>query len=300
MTGSPLDDIRCLGFDLETTGVDTSEDRIVTACAVLVQASEVLHTREWLVAVDVDIPEGATAVHGITTEHARQHGIAPDVAVKEIAGAIRYALHSGFPIVAFNGCFDLSMLNAECVRHGLGTLEEFCGRPIAPVLDGFVLDKATDRYRKGRRQLGTVAEHYGVELENAHDATADAVAAVEVVRRLLARTRMDTAELRSLYADRRYPNEMVRAFQALAGMGLEQLHERQVRWYAEQAISLGEYWEKSRLQCLTEADMDVPPVLPELPDAGVDERRQVIREQAAELERKIASLTFDWPLAVAP
>lgn len=296
---SPLDAARCLGFDLETTGVSTSEDRIVTACAVLVQAGEVLHQREWLVAVDVDIPEGATAVHGISTEHAREHGIAPDVAVKEIAGAIRYALHAGYPIVAFNGCFDLSMLDAECVRHGLGTLEEFCGRPIAPVLDGFVLDKATDRFRKGKRQLSAVAEHYGVKLTNAHDATADAVAAVEVVRRLLARTRMSAAELRSLYADRRYPNEMVRAFQALAKLGVEQLHELQIKWYAEQAISLGEFWEKVRLERLADADRDVPPDLPELPDAGPDERRQVFREQAAELEQRIKSLTFSWPLAVA-
>lgn len=294
-----FDDIRALGFDLETTGVDTDNDRIVTACAVLLEGGRVVFEREWLIAVDVDIPEAASAVHGISTEHARANGVAADVAVKEIAGAIRYALVSGFPVVGFNVCFDLSMLNAECVRHGLGTLEECCGRPIAPVLDGLVLDKTADRYRPGSRTLTSVAEHYGVELTAAHNATADAVAAVGVVSRILARSGMATPDLRALYADRKYPDGVVRTFRVLAGLDLEQLHERQIGWYRQQAEGLGEYWTKARSQCLANADLDVPPPLPELPDAGPDERRQVLREQADEFERRIASLRFEWPLVVS-
>lgn len=296
---SPLGNARVLGFDLETTGVDTDNDRIVTACAVLLEGGRVVFEREWLIAVDVDIPEGATAVHGISTEHARANGVPADVAVKEIANAIRYALVSGHPVVGFNVCFDLSMLNAEYVRHGFGTLEEFCGQPIAPVLDGLVLDKATDRYRPGSRTLTSVCEHYGIELTDAHNATADAVAAVEVVHRILERAEMDTADLRALYADRKYPDSAVRSFRAVAAVGAQELHKRQVSWYREQAEGLGTYWATERQKCLASADMDVPPTLPELPDAGDDERRQVWREQADDYERRIASLRFDWPLVAS-
>ncbi|GGM53781.1 exonuclease domain-containing protein [Dactylosporangium sucinum] len=294
MTG--FDDVQVLGFDLETTGVSTDDDRIVTACAVLVEGGRVVHERNWLVAVDVDIPEGATAVHGITTDHAREHGVAADVAVKDIAGAIRYAVRSARPVVGFNVSFDLSMLDAECRRHGLGTLEEFCGRPVRPVLDGYVLDKATDRYRPGKRTLGTVCEHLGIELADAHNATADAVAAVEVVRRLLARARLGTNELMALYAGRKFPDGLVRSLRALGSLGAEDLHDRQIQWYAEQSKSLGEYWQREANEKRAQAGRGLPPGDADL---GPDERRQVLLDEAAELEQRIASLRFEWPIAVS-
>jgi DNA polymerase III subunit epsilon len=271
-----------LGFDLESTGVDTAEDRIVTACAVLVEDGRVVFERDWLVAVDVDIPDAATAIHGITTAHAREHGVAPDVATS---------------LTGFNVVFDLSMLNAECVRHGLGTLEEFCGRPIAPVLDGLCLDKAVDRYRPGSRKLVDVAAHYGVELTDAHNATADAVAAVEVVHRIIARSWATPNDLRALYADRRYPDSMVRSFKAIDGLDAGQMHERQIGWYAEQAAGLGEYWAKRSAELRAQAARDIPPPLEEFPDADDDERRRVLCEQADELDSRIAGLTFEWPIA---
>ena len=52
------------------------------------------------------------------------------------------------------------------------------------VLDPRVLDRHLDRYRKGRRTLTDLCAHYGVTLEGAHDAAADALAALEVVRAL--------------------------------------------------------------------------------------------------------------------
>jgi DNA polymerase-3 subunit epsilon len=291
-----FDDIRVLGFDLETTGVDTDNDRIVTACAVLLEGGRVVFAREWLIAVDVDIPEAASAVHGISTEFARANGGPADVAVKEIAGAIRYAIVSGYPVAGFNVSFDLSMLNAECMRHGLGTLEEFCGQPVAPVLDGLVLDKATDRYRPGSRTLTSVCEHYGIELADAHNATADAVAAVEVVRRILTRAGMDTPELRALYADRKFPDGVVRSFRAVNGLGPAQLHQQQVGWYREQAEGLGDYWRKVAEQKRVESGRDVPPGDDEL---GPEERREVLLTEVAELERRVDSLRFEWPLAAS-
>lgn len=287
---------RTLGFDLETTGVGIFADRIVTACAVLVEDGQAVHTREWLVAVDVNIPEAASAIHGVTTAHAREHGMPADVAVKEIATALRWALTHQVPLVAFNGAFDFSMLNAELVRHGLGTLEEFCGCPVASVLDGYVLDKAADRFRPGKRQLGMVAEHYGVKLTNAHDATADAIAAVEVVRTILERAHMPYAEVAAMYGGRKYPGSVARAFQQLA-VPLMDLHARQIAWYREQQQGLGTYWAGEREKLLALAALDNPPPVEGLPDAGPDERRKVWDQQADELAERIASLRFEWPIA---
>jgi DNA polymerase-3 subunit epsilon len=63
------------------------------------------------------------------------------------------------------------MLNAEAVRYGLEPIPDF-----TPVIDPLIIDGRIDKYRKGRRTLTATAEVYGVSLEGAHDAEADAVA----------------------------------------------------------------------------------------------------------------------------
>jgi DNA polymerase III subunit epsilon len=44
-----------------------------------------------------------------------------------------------------------------------------------------VLDRHFDHDREGRRTLTDLCAHYGIELERAHDARADAIASVEVL-----------------------------------------------------------------------------------------------------------------------
>src|SRR5919202_3194680 len=75
-------------FDLETTGVDTSTARIVTAHVGLIdEVGRVVERKDWLLDPGVEIPEGAAAVHGITTVRARRFGRRPDQAVPEILAA---------------------------------------------------------------------------------------------------------------------------------------------------------------------------------------------------------------------
>ena len=89
-------------FDLETTGVDVVGDRIVTAHVGLLDASgTVLTARDWLADPGVVIPEGATAVHGITTEYAREHGRPAGLVVSEVVGAlVRKGLVAQSPVAA--------------------------------------------------------------------------------------------------------------------------------------------------------------------------------------------------------
>lgn len=58
-------------FDLETTGVDVTSARIVTAfVGVLSVDGTLISSRSWLADPGVEIPAGAAAIHGITTERA--------------------------------------------------------------------------------------------------------------------------------------------------------------------------------------------------------------------------------------
>jgi DNA polymerase-3 subunit epsilon len=203
-----------LAFDTETSGTDVETDRIVTATTVLIQPGAEPVTTQWLIDPGVDIPEGATAVHGISTDHAREHGRRPADCVQEIAEILNQGLSEGIPVLAFNASFDLTLLDRECRRHG--------ATPVNPtlVLDPLVIDKHVDRYRKGKRTLTAQCEHYRVRHDGAHDATADAIAAARVMWAI----------------GNRYPT--------VAAMSIADAHDAQQQWALEQAESFAAYLRK--------------------------------------------------------
>ncbi|MDI9886676.1 exonuclease domain-containing protein [Streptomyces sp. HNM0645] len=205
-------------FDLETTGTDVETDRVVTAAVVRLEpGGDVSEERTWLLDPGVVIPEQASAIHGVSTAHAREHGVPAASAIEDIAEAVAGVLRSGIPLVVMNARYDLSLLDRECRRYGLESVTERLGTAPVPVVDPLVIDKHVDKYRKGKRALHALCAHYGVPLEDAHDARADAVAAARVVRRM---------------GERHRP---------VGRMPLTALHELQVRAAAAQSASLQEY-----------------------------------------------------------
>lgn len=207
--------VRLVGvFDLETTGVDVTADRIVTAHVGLLDASgRVIRARDWLADPGVEIPEGASAIHGITTTHAREHGRASGDVVAEVVSALRAMLDAGIPVVAYNAPFDFSLLKHESRRHGVAPIEH-----PSPVIDPLVVDKAYDRWRSGKRTLAVVAAQYAVRLDAAHEASADAVAAGRVAQALAERFARSLPE------------------------SVHELHSRQIGWARAQAESLTAYF----------------------------------------------------------
>lgn len=200
-------------FDLETTGIDVETARIVSAHVGVIGAEgEILEQTAWLADPGVEIPFQASAVHGITTERARAEGRAAVEVVGEIVAALRDLLARGIPITIYNAPYDLTLLHREAVRYGVTPLDG----PL-PVIDPLVMDKAVDRYRKGKRTLEAAAEFYGVQLTEAHDAGADAVAAGRVAQALA----------------RRYPEQL--------DIEVAELHALQVDWCAEQSASFQDY-----------------------------------------------------------
>jgi DNA polymerase-3 subunit epsilon len=171
-------------YDCETTGTAIGTDRIVSAALIRPNGE----TLCWMSDVDgAEIPAAATAVHHITTEHARAHGRPAKQVVEEITDALAGELSAGHAaLVVMNAPFDLSLLDAECARHGVPTVANRIGT-VAPVIDPLVMDRAVDKYRKGRRNLGSLAAHYGVTLTDAHTADADAQAALDVALRIAER-----------------------------------------------------------------------------------------------------------------
>jgi DNA polymerase-3 subunit epsilon len=203
-------------FDLETTGIDVETARIVTAHVGLIDATgaSIAHG-EWLADPGVEIPEQASAVHGISTERARAEGRPASEVVAEIVAAVRAVFARGVPLVVYNAPYDLTLLDREARRHGVEPLGDV--GEIGCVIDPLVIDKAVDRFRKGKRTLEAAASVYGVVLDDAHDAGADAVAAGRVAQAMA----------------QRYPDQL--------DVPTTSLHDLQVGWCSTQAASFQEY-----------------------------------------------------------
>ncbi|MFD5031666.1 3'-5' exonuclease [Streptomyces sp. NPDC058405] len=214
---------RMCGFDLESTGVDTETARIVTACIVQCGGGSPVDSATWLSDVDgEEIPDGAAAIHGVSTERAQKEGAPLPEVIAELLAGLGQAITAGIPIVAMNARYDLTLLDREAERYGLDPL------PAGPVIDPFVIDKAVDTYRRGKRTLTALCEHYAVPLGDVHQADADAIAACRVAWRQGTR------------------------YERLAAMSLDELHTAQVGWAAEQAASLQEHFRKKDPQAVVE------------------------------------------------
>jgi DNA polymerase-3 subunit epsilon len=175
-----------LSIDTETTSTDPFDARIVEVAAVEV-APDGTATDEWSTIVNpgIEVPDEAAAIHGITTERACNEGIEPLAALGGLAGRVweHIERHNGQAgLVMFNARFDWPLILTEAERHGV---DMPC---FASILDPYLIDRMADRYRKGKRQLTLVADHYGVDLgDQAHGALADATAAGRVMWQILDR-----------------------------------------------------------------------------------------------------------------
>jgi DNA polymerase-3 subunit epsilon len=174
-------------FDTETTGTDTEECRIVTAFIGMMDPTtgNLGETFSWLINPGVDIPEGASDVHGISNEVAQRDGMDPKVAIAEIVAVLTRLIDQGTPITAYNARFDLTLTDREYRRHHGKPFLENTDR--ITVIDPYVIDKQVDKYRKGPRKLVTTAANYGITFDGAHEAEADATAtgrlALEVMKK---------------------------------------------------------------------------------------------------------------------
>ncbi|NGN63885.1 3'-5' exonuclease [Streptomyces sp. A7024] len=209
-------DDRMVAVDFESTGTDPETARIVAAAVVAVGGGDPAVAGSWTVDPGIDIPAEAAAIHGITTERAKAEGCTPYAAVRDIVNAIDEFTESGAALVTFKAPYTLTMLLRECTRQGIKPPQR-----LHPVIDPSVLDKHVDAFRRGKRTLAALCRHYQVQQGEAHEPSADALAAARLAWRL-AHT---------------YPD--------IGARELQELHALQIRWADEQADGLRRYLRRS-------------------------------------------------------
>jgi|TARA_B110000914_G_scaffold73233_1_gene64175 DNA polymerase-3 subunit epsilon len=154
-------------FDLETTGVNISKDRIVEISILKIFPNGNKESKTWLVNPEIQIPEEASNIHGITNDKVKNQ---PNF--KFIASDVISMIHN-CDLAGFNSNkFDIPLLAEELLRSELNfSLENI-----------LTIDAQVIFHKMEERTLGAAYKFYcGKTLENAHSSKADALATYEVL-----------------------------------------------------------------------------------------------------------------------
>ena len=169
--------------DVETTGIDALNDRIIQlVIATADKDGNVDNYWEWFINPDVPVPDEAAEVHGFTNAFLSEKGRFATVVFDEAIDVFRE--HYRLVQVAFNMNFDLTFLDAEFKRWGLTKTFGTGMASRARLYDPYVTDRANDKYRKGKRKLINLADHYGVEYNEDEDELHNALADVTLTAKV--------------------------------------------------------------------------------------------------------------------
>jgi DNA polymerase-3 subunit epsilon len=207
-----------IAFDLETTGLDLEQDRIITAAVSRVGQDISPEHRSWQLNPGIPISAEAQALHGISTADSQNFQPAAS-GISELLDYLQALLSAGEPLVIFNARFDLTILDREARRYQLLPLQERVD-PLL-VIDPLVIDRAVDPWRPGSRRLPAVAQAYGLDApEEHHNANDDALVSARLAWKI----------------GRRYDQYL--------DVSLGTLHKQQIVWAASQAQGLADYFRR--------------------------------------------------------
>lgn len=153
-------------FDLETTGVDLGNDRIVEIAIVKLMTDGTKQTKRKLINPEKPIPKEASDIHGITDDMVKD---APTF--KDVANEIKQYL-DGCDLGGYNSNrFDIPLLMEEFLRAGIDV----------DLSDRKMIDAQHIFYQMEPRTLTAAYKFFcGKEIENAHSAEADVLATIDV------------------------------------------------------------------------------------------------------------------------
>lgn len=158
-----------VSIDLETSGLDPKQDRILEIAAIKVVEGKITDRYETLVDAGVHLSERIVSLTGISGEMIKE-GAKPAEAVRNCVEFI-----GDMPILGHYVQFDYSFLKRAAVNHGFAFEKEGIdtlriARKALPQLES-----------KG---LSSLCSYYRIPLEHHHRAMADAAAALQLYQKL--------------------------------------------------------------------------------------------------------------------
>jgi len=160
-------------FDLETTGINVSSDRIVEITYLKLEPNGNKTSKTLRINPQIHIPEQASAVHGIYDQD-----VADCPAFRQVAASIAKDIE-GCDLAGYNSInFDIPLLVEEFLRADVDV--DLKRRKFVDVMVIF--------YKQEPRNLSAAYKFYcGKDLSNAHSSEADTMATLEILEAQLCR-----------------------------------------------------------------------------------------------------------------
>ena len=160
-------------FDLETTGINIVNDRIVEISYLKIYPDGKEESKTRKINPEMPIPADATAIHGITDEDVKDCPTFKSIA-KSLATQIE-----GCDLAGYNSNrFDIPLLAEEFLRAGVDL----------DLMKRKFIDVQTIFHKKEQRTLSAAYKFYcDMNLDDAHSAAADTKATYEVLKSQLDR-----------------------------------------------------------------------------------------------------------------
>ncbi|MCH6198949.1 3'-5' exonuclease [Aquiflexum sp. LQ15W] len=167
-------------FDLESTGINISTDRIVEISILKVHPNGRQETKTSLINPTIPIPAESSAIHGIYDKDVRDSPTFKSLS-RELHQFLEGADLAGFNVLKF----DIPLLVEEFLRSGI----DF------DIDKRNILDSQKIFHLMEKRNLSAAYKFYcGKTLENAHSAEADTIASYEVFKAQMEKYEGDEAE----------------------------------------------------------------------------------------------------------
>ena len=160
-------------FDIETTGINISKDRIVEISILKVFPNGKEESKTWLVNPEMTIPKNVIEIHGITNEDVA-HKPTFKALAKEIYNVIKDSDLGGFN----SNRFDIPLLAEEMLRAHI----DF------DMKNRLAIDVQTIFHKMEQRTLSAAYQFYcNKNLDGAHSAQADTNATYQVLKAQIAK-----------------------------------------------------------------------------------------------------------------
>jgi DNA polymerase-3 subunit epsilon len=168
------DDLIIVALDLETTGLDPKQDKILSYGLVEIRHMTIkLETsRHQLISIDEEIPEESAVIHHITDDQAAT-GIPIEEALPELLECL-----AGKVMLVHYSAIEQNFIDAAC--------RKLYGAPfIIPIIDTLVLarqlfERRNHTIQAGNLRLFNLRPRYNLPNYKAHNALSDALATAEL------------------------------------------------------------------------------------------------------------------------
>lgn len=149
-----------IAIDVETTGLDPYQDKVIEIGAVKYQGNKIVEEFSELIDPGIYISSNAVKIHGINNETIKGKPDFSFLALRLID------FLSDSTLLAHNASFDISFLNEELKKAGFDEIQN-------PVVDTLAMAKASFKGRKSY-SLQNLARDFNINTGTAHRASDDA------------------------------------------------------------------------------------------------------------------------------